>query len=471
MRVVIGSILHESNTFSPIPTDLGGFRPRYGDALFEAPAAALRGIIDRLQAAGAELIPTLSAHALPGGVVVRSAYERMKAALLEGIGGAGTVDGVCLWLHGAMVVQGLGDGESDLLRSVRAAVGPGVPVIVALDMHGNITAGAVEAADGMVGYRTAPHVDVLETGERAAELLLRTLQEGARPRMGFAKLPILMPGEMAQTTYEPMLTLMRLLAETDARPGVLSSSLFKAHSWQDVYDQGSSVVVVSDGDTALAQREANRLAEIFWARRGDFNFGMEAYLMDEAIAVALAAPEKPVLLSDSGDNVTAGGMTDIPLIVERLLAQGARDAAVAAICDPAAVAACAAAGEGGRVAISIGGKLDTQHGQPLAVEGQVQRLGDVDVGPTAVLRVEGVDVVLTSERVAVTSPESLLRLGVNLFETKIVVVKLGYVPAGIAPRCILMISPGCTNCDLTQLAYTEVRRPIYPLDPDMFWVP
>ena len=471
MRIIIGSLMHESNTFCPIPTDLAAFRPRYGADLFQEPTLALKGIIARLQAQGAELVPTLSAHALPGGVVVRGAYEQMREAMLERIRSAGAIDGVCLALHGAMYVEEIGDGESDLLEAVRAAVGPKVPIVAALDLHANLIARAVKAADAFVAYRTAPHVDIEETGQRAAKLLLKVLTEGAQPKMGFAKLPTLIPGEKAQTRFEPMATLMRMLEETDAQPGVLSSSITKAHCWQDVYDQGSGTVVVTDGDAELAQREANRLGEAFWERRAQFNFGMEAYPIDQAIEVALAAPEKPVLLSDSGDNVTAGGAGDIPLIVERLLAKGASDATVATICDAEAVRACRGAGLGQKVSLSIGGKLDTRHGRPLNVSGQVRLLADTEASSMAVLRVDGIDVVLSSRRVGMTGVRFFQQLDMSLLFKKIVVIKLGYVPAGIAPRCILMLSPGCTNCDLTQLEYTKVKRPIYPLDPDMSWMP
>ena len=411
-------------------------------------------------------------------MVTRKAYEAMRETLLGSVRAAGAIDGLCLSLHGSMQVadctspEEIGDAESDLLSKMRALVGPRVPIVVALDLHANVTAAMVEQADALVAYRTAPHVDSFDTGQRAAELLLWSLRENRRPTMAFTKLPFLLSGEQSETGAEPMACMIQLLRETDSQPAVLSSSFALGFPWADVYDNGVSAIVVTDGDRALAQREADRLAEAFWEQRAEFDFRVEAYPVDEAIEVALAASESTVFLSDSGDNPTAGGTTDIPLVVERLLARGASDAVVAAICDPAAVEACMAAGVGQRVTLSIGGKMDIRHGQPLEVVGRVRLLADAESGPMAVLGVEGVDVVLSSRRVAVTEPAFLRRLGIEPLERKIVVLKIGYLFApfqAIAPRSILILSPGCTNCDLTQLEYERVKRPIYPLDSDTSW--
>jgi microcystin degradation protein MlrC len=398
----------------------------------------------------------------------------MKETLLEDIRAAGAIDGVCLALHGSMQVEEIGDAESDLLRATRALVGSQVPIVAALDLHANVTAAMVEHADGLVAYRTAPHVDGFRTGQRAADLLLWSLREHRRPAMAFAKLPFLLSGEQSETGGEPMASMIQHLRDADSQSAVLSASFGLGFPWADVYDNGVSAVAVTDGDRALAQSEADRLARAFWERRMEFDFRVEAYPVDEAIEVALAAPESTVFLSDSGDNPTAGGTTDIPLVVERLLAKGAPDAVVAALCDSAAVESCMAVGVAQRVTLSIGGKMDIRHGQPLEVTGQVQRLADSEWGPMAVLRAEGVDIVLSSRRVGVTEPALLRQLGIEPLERRIVVLKIGYLFApfqAIAPRSILMLSPGCTNCDLTQLQYDQVNRPMYPLDSDASWEP
>jgi len=346
----------------------------------------------------------------------------------------------------------------------------------------------VPAADALVVYHTAPHVDGWETGERAAHILLRTLYGGVRPAMGFAKLPILLPGEMAQTSLEPMASMMRLVEATEARRGVLSASVAVAHIWADAPDQGIGVIVVTDGDAALAQGEADRLAAAFWERRGDFALSAEAWPVEQAVQVAMAAPEPTVFLSDSGDNVTAGGTSDVPAMLEKLLARGAANVLIAAMWDSEAVDACVAAGVGRQVGLSIGAKVDRGHGRPLPVTGVVRLLSDgsyydggkrtagnlVQRGSIAVLAINGIDVVLSRNRIAITELEQLRSLGLEPLDYRIVVLKVGYLFApfqAISPRSILALSPGATNCDVTQLGYRRVRRPVYPLDPDMSWTP
>jgi microcystin degradation protein MlrC len=387
-----------------------------------------------------------------------------------------------------MRAEGVDYCESDLLIGLRAVMGPRAPIVVALDMHADLVVTMVPAADALVVYHTAPHVDGWETGERAAAILLRILREGVCPAMGFAKLPMLLPGEMAQTSLEPMASIMRLVAATEARPGVLSASVAVAHIWADVPDQGIGVVVVTDGDAALAQAEADNLATAIWERRGDFSLSAEAWPVDKAIQVAMAAPESTVFLSDSGDNVTAGGTSDVPVMLEGLLACGAANVLVAAMWDSEAVDACMAAGVGQQVTLSIGGKVDRGHGPSLPVAGVVRLLSDgsyydrgsraaqnlVQRGPIAILAIDGIDVVLSRNRIAITELEQLRSLGLEPLSYRIVVLKVGYLFApfqAISPRSILALSPGATNCVVSQLGYRRVRRPVYPLDPDMSWTP
>ncbi|HUT18021.1 MAG TPA: M81 family metallopeptidase, partial [Anaerolineae bacterium] len=342
MRVLVGAIGHESNTFTPFLTTMDDFYVRHGPEILEGPLrrSALAGIVDTLRAHDIELVPTIAAGAMPGGVVERRAYETFKGAVLEH---AHDVDGVCLYLHGAMRAEGLDDCENDLLRDLRAQLGPEVPISIALDMHANIVGEMAENADAMVAYHTAPHTDAYETGEKAAWMLLQILEGGVRTQIGFAKIPFLLPGEMAQTALDPMASMMRLAAEVEAQPGVLSASLANGHCWADVPDIGVIAVVVTDGDAELAQREANRLASAFWEHRAAFGFSAEAYPVAGAVKAAMEAEQQPVYLSDSGDNPGAGGTTDVPVLLGELIARGASNVVVASIWDLAAVEACMAA--------------------------------------------------------------------------------------------------------------------------------
>jgi microcystin degradation protein MlrC len=485
VRVLVGAIGHESNTFTPFLTTMDDFYVRQGAEILEGSLrrSALAGIVDTLRAHDVELVPTIAAGAMPGGVVERSVYEAFKRAVLEQ---TYDVDGVCLYLHGAMRAEGLDYCENDLLRDLRAQLGPRVPVSIALDMHANIVREMAENVDAMVAYHTAPHTDAYETGGKAAWMLLQILEQGVRTRIGFAKVPFLLPGEMAQTALDPMASMMRLAAEIEAQPGVLSTSLANGHCWADVPDIGVAAVVVTDGDSALAQREANRLASAFWAQRAEFGFSAEAYSVAEAVRVAMAVEQQPVYLSDSGDNPGAGGTTDVPVLLAELIAQGAWNVVVASIWDLAAAEACMAAGVGRELTFPVGGKLDTQHGSPLEVTGTVRLLTDghryqggvrapwEGGGPVAVLNVHGIDVILSSTRLSFVDPAQLRALGLEPFDYRIVVLKRGYLTApfqAISERSILALTPGATNCDLRQMTFHRVQRPMYPLDLDATWSP
>lgn len=486
MRILVGAFGHESNTFTPFLTTADDFYVRRGVETLDATSLHRRGsfagIVDVLRRHGdVELVPSLTAWAMPGGVVERRAYEQFKAAILEAASG---VDGVCLALHGAMRAEGLDYCEDDLLRDLRARVGPGVPITIALDMHANLIRGTMDYIDALVAYKTAPHDDAFETGQKAAEMLMAILKEGVRPRIGFAKIPFLLPGEMAQTALDPMKSMMGLVAEIERIPGVLSASLMNGHCWADVPDIGVIAVVVSDGDAALAQAQAERLAAAFWARRADFAVSAEAYDLEEAVDVAMAATESTVFLSDSGDNPGAGGSTDVPALLAELVRRGAQSVLFAGMWDREAVEACLAAGVGAEITLEVGGKLDVRHGRPLRVTGVVrslfdgamwrggvrQAMGRTRPGPIAVLNVGGIDLVLTATRHSFEDPIQLRVLGLEPLDYRIVVLKRGYLTtefAQIAPRSILAFTPGCTNCRVERMEFRRVRRPIYPLDRDI----
>jgi microcystin degradation protein MlrC len=358
-------------------------------------------------------------------------------------------------------------------------------------MHANILRDMSQTVDAMVAYHTAPHVDAYETGCKAAQMLLQMLCDGVQTEIGFSKIPFLLPGEMAQTSLDPMKAMMAMVAEVEAQPGVLSASLTNGHCWADVPDIGVIAVVVTDvraaSSAGLAQREADRLAAAFWARREEFGVSAEAYPSEEAIDVALSASEPTVFLSDSGDNPGAGGTTDVPGLLQALLERGATGVLFASIWDREAVDACAAAGVGQKVSLSIGGKLDTQHGRPLPVRCIVRALHDgtpyrgglrlpvgrMRGGPLAVLNVNGIDVILSSTRLSFVDPRQLRALGLEPLAYRIVVLKRGYLTApmeAISPRSILALTPGATNCRVEQMVFRRVRRPIYPLDRGMAWM-
>jgi microcystin degradation protein MlrC len=473
LRIAIGGFKHETNTFSPFWTEADDFRFVRGEAVLEG------GLAEWGQAEGLDLYPTFGAWAYPGGLVRRETYLRLKEGLLAELRAALPLDGVYLDLHGAMEVEEIGDAEGDLAVAVRALVGPEVLISVSLDLHGNISPALVNSANILTAFRTAPHRDYEETQQRALSLLVKALREKLKPVSILLKPPLLLAGESAMTEVEPAKSLYARLAEIDQVPGLMNASLLIGCAWTDSLFTSTSVIVVAEHDRNLAQQEAARFAREVWARRHDFRFGAETAVVDEAIQRAITATERPVFISDSGDNVTAGAAGDIPLLAERLVALGAQEALVAGLADPEAVQQCAAAGEGAEIALSIGGKTDTVNGKPLVTSVHVERLSRSSeegsgVPTLALVRLGKVHLLLAVDRRPFVNRASIAVAGVDPMQQKIVVVKQGYLfpdLADHAPRVIMALSPGATDLRLEELPYQRLPRPIYPLDGDFAWEP
>jgi microcystin degradation protein MlrC len=471
-RIAIGGLGHETNTFSAIWTE-------YEDFLFARGDEILEGRLGQARYEGVELLPTFVAHALPGGLVTEGTYARLKRDLLHELEAALPLDGVYLDLHGAMHTEGVGSVEGDLASAVRARVGDDALISVSLDLHGNISPLLVDQVNILTALRTAPHRDPVETRQRALDLLVRALNEHLRPVSVLVKLPLLLAGESAMTDVEPAKSLYARLPEIAHIPGLLDASLLIGCAWTDGPFTAVSTIVVAESDRMLARRHAAAFAHEVWERRHDFHLGMETLETDEAIRRAMAAPERPVFITDSGDNVTAGAPGDLPLVLERLLALGAQDALVAGLADRSSVERCAGAGVGAEVALRIGGKLDATNARPLSVKGWVERLvadpqGQVREPEMAVVRVEGVRVILTAGRRFFTELAHFAAAGVDPTQQKIVVVKQGYLfpeLADTAPLAYMAMTPGATDLRLERLPYRHVPRPVFPIDADLDWRP
>ncbi len=468
MRIAVAGINHETNTFSPHVTGLDTFIIKRGEEVVEGE------LWDNFRRQGVEWLPAMTAVAPPQGLVTREAYQSIKAEILERLARSLPVDGIYLDLHGAMEVAELGDAESDLAQAVRDLAGPEIPIAGSLDLHGNIAPALVEAADVLTAFRTAPHLDVEETRRRAIELLLRGIRDRLKPASVIIKPPLLLPGEFAVTEVEPAKTLYGMVAEIAAMPGMLDASLLIGCAWTDSPFTSVSVIVVAENDRELARREAGRLAAAVWRERERFGPDTETASPDEAVAKALGATARPVVISDSGDNITAGAAGDNPLFVEKLLAADAPDALIAGLIDAEAVARCATAGLGAQLTLSIGGKLDRINGKPLEVTGTVRHLDPAAEPTLAVLRVEGVDIILTSDWYPFWSLNNFKRAGIDPSTRAIVVVKMGYVIGGLreaSARSIMALSPGFSDLRMEKLPFKRLSRPIFPLDRDFTWRP
>jgi microcystin degradation protein MlrC len=469
MRIAFGGIATESCTFSPWPTRLEDFVVSRGDEMFTQDRYPFFDTFP------ATFLPTLYARALPGGPVAGETYQQLKNELLERLRQLGAVDGFYLDLHGAMNVSGMDDAEADLATAIREIVGPDCFITASMDLHGNISQRYIEQIDILTAYRTAPHIDTVETRHKACTMLVRCLQENRRPQRAWLPVPVILPGERTSTEVEPAASLYAQLAEVDRVPGVLDASIFVGYVWADEPRSGAAIVVTGF-EREVIESVAIRLAQAYWEARRGFTFGVPAGGIDQCIEWALAAPEPSIFISDSGDNPTAGGVGDVPFCLERLLAWKVPSAVVASIPDPAAVRACQQAGLGGVVSVSVGGKLDPVHGRPLPVTGTVLHLAKADPvgGDIAVIQVDNVKVIVTERRKPFHYIADFEKLGLDPLAHKIVVVKIGYLVPDLkraAPRALLALSPGAVDQAIERLPFKRVRRPIYPLDPDMAWQP
>lgn len=476
LRMAIAGIHIESSTFSPLFSKSRDFPATRGEAMMDR-----YPFLTKSEFTAVTPVPLVHFRALPGGRVVREDYESMKREIVERLEDAGEIDAFYFDIHGAMAVDGLEDAEADLLATIRAVTGSDLPVTCSQDLHGNVSDDLIDMVDLITTYRTAPHVDWMETRERAVRLLLRWWRDPQpvfRARVG---IPVLVSGEMSSTEGEPGRSLYSPLLEESDQNGVWDASLWVGYAWADQARSMASAVVT--GTDAVAVRStAERIAARYWNARRDFGFIAPAGPADWCVDEALRSGETAVFLSDAGDNPTAGAAGDVPSTLAALTrnpafsGSGGATAVFASMPSPSAVAACASAGVGNEVTVRVGGVLDPVHGEPLDLTGIVNtvRDGDPVAGRQAVLRCGGVRVVLTENRKPFHKRGDFLFLGLDPLEHHVTVVKIGYLEPelkAMARRHYLVLSPGAVQPLLTAIDYRHLVRPMFPLDDGFEWSP
>ena len=481
-RIAIGGFLHETNTFGPSKASFAdfdggsGYGPiREGAAIFEHLSgvnAAIAGAIQTGRALGWELVPTLWCAASPSAHVTRDAFERIAGRLIEQIAGAGPLDGVFLDLHGAMVCEHLDDGEGELLRRLRARIGPQVPVVVALDLHANVTPLMVAQADLLESYRTYPHIDMTETGARATRVLAQMLASGTRPAKTFLQAPYLSAIAWQSTWGEPAGKLYRRLEELV--PAVSALSFNMGFPAADFADCGMSVLAYAP-DAASADAAARAMMDAVLAAEPAFNGRVYDAAEGVAEAQRLArGASRPVVLSDTQDNPGAGANSDTTGMLRALLAAGA-SAALGNLFDPAAARAAHQAGLGARMRLALGGKSGVPGDAPLEAEFLVERLSDgvfvapgpfyggrrMQMGPSACLRLDDIRIIVTSAKAQMADRAMFSSLGVSPEREKILVVKSSnhfradFTP--IAEAILVCRAPGPMAVDPATLPWRRLR--------------
>ena len=487
MRLLLAMMKHETNTFSPVPTDLDRFLA-WGGYVGDEARRAYRGTgmpfgayLDLADAAGHEVVTPIAAEAMPSGPVEDAAYRYMTELILDAVRGG--VDAAMLDLHGAMVAESTDDGEGTLLARMRA-IAPDLPIAVTCDLHANLTRAMVENCTCLIGYKTYPHCDMYEVGEQIGRVLLGSLSGQAAPVMTWGRPPVLAQTLRMGHDDEPMRSLLALAREAERDPGILAASVFGGFPLADIHDAGSSVCVVADADPELAARWRDRLVDEIWNARGDFVYQGEP--LRQALERARELEEGPVLLLDHADNVGSGGTQDVMTVIEAVLGAGLEDVAVAAVCDPDAVRTMQAAGIGAEVQLLLGGRTDMPSiglaGKPLAVTGRVKALTDgqwtvrgpmytgvrVSMGHTAVLDTGRVEIVITSLHHEPWDTGVFTSVGIQpQFKRYLLLKSRIHYRAGfgdLGTRTITCDGEGVTTSDNRLLDFRKVRRPIFPLD-------
>ena len=493
--IAIGGMQHETNTFAPSPADYAAFESgggwptiQRGESLFEAVAGAnipVQGAIDALRARGHSLVPLTWAAASPSAQVTEDAFERIVGALIARLRAAGRVDGVYLDLHGAMVCAHVDDGEGEILRRVREAVGPGVPVVASLDLHANVTRLMVAQSDALSIYRTYPHVDMAETGGRAAALLDAMLAKGRRPAKAFRQFDYL-TGIPSQCTFiEPCQGLYARIADIERRHRA-SVDFAPGFPMADFAECGMSVVAYAD-DAASAQAALAEIGDAVAAAEPDF--ALTLLDPDEAVRRAMrdGAPGAPVVLADTQDNPGAGGNGDTVGLLAAMIRQRAPEAVLGLLIDPASAARAHEAGQGATLEFALGATSGVAGHVPLAGRFLVERLGDgrftctgpmfrgfrMQLGAMALLREEksGVRVVLASVKCQAADQEMFRHVGIEPIRQRVVALKSSvhfradFQP--IAREVLVVRSPGPALADPVEFAWKRLRRGIRmrPLGP------
>jgi len=486
-RVALGAIFTECNHLGGVAIDLGWFE-RYelvrGDAILAIDNSVVGGMLRVLREAAVEIVPLLWASTCPGGPLTAECYTQLKNELLDRLRQALPVDGVLLPLHGAAAAEGIGDLEGDLISAVRAIVGPDIPIVATLDLHAHVSAAMVRDADALVAWETYPHADSYSTGQRGARLLVDTLAGCCRPTMAAAKVPVITGAIHGSTEgNDPFARLMRQAKAHEGQHGVLSTSVILVQPFLDVAEMGSGAIVITNNDLDGAVNLARELAEAYWAMR--FELEPQSWKPDEAIAAGIAIAGGPVILVEAADCCGGGAAGDSIATLVALLRTDRQERVFVPVVDPAAAIACHQAGMGAQVTCLLGHQLDRRWGQPITVAGTVVTLSagrfryeggiydgvEGNMGPTAVLAIGGIRVLITTYGTYDWRDEQYRAVGLDPATAKFIVAKnpMNYRLAygALAKALYILDTPGPTPPTIRHAHFTQLQRPYFPLDEEI----
>lgn len=487
-RVLTARIMHETNTFSRVKTDMAAFRANGFFLGNEIPGAyrgtrsAMGGSLEAAEKFDWTLIHPISASANPSGVVTRAAFDELCDTLIAAARAQGPIDGALLHFHGAMVAEDHEDAEGEMLARLRGAIGAAAPVIVTLDLHANVTHAMTEHASALIAFRTYPHIDQYERAWQGAELLERAMAGEIKPRTVIARRPMIYGFNHGRTQQGPMVEALARADKIEKSGAALVVSICAGFTRANIHDVGPSVTVTGDGDDPRLQAIAEGLMDFAWETR-DYD---SATLLPVADVVALAQQgkpgDKPLVVADYTDNPGGGGYGDATAFLKGLVEANVQSVAFLAICDPEAVRTALKNGLG-KQTLTIGGKIDPSlGGGPLTLDGEITCLtngrmiawgpmgGGVkrDYGPSAVFRVGGIDIVLITNNGQANDLAQFTSLGIDPSRYQTVAVKsMHHFRAAFEPiaRQVVLVDTGALCSEVyTPELFSKARRPIYPLD-------
>ncbi|MFC5449924.1 M81 family metallopeptidase [Paenibacillus aestuarii] len=489
MRIAIGQVAHETNTFSVVKTSKDMFELwewAQGDTLLANHRGVrdfLGGMIHQAEQMGIEVLPVFSTIAYPSGMITKETYEDIKQTLLSAIQQEGPIDAVCLALHGAGVAEGAVDLEGELLKAVRNLVGPLIPIVVTLDLHGNLTDTMVEHADAMLGVHLYPHVDCYERGLEAVELIHQIVTGQVKPVMHLTKLPLILP--TSTTNQSPAKDINERCWTWEQEENVIDCAFFHGFPYTDTPDVSASILTITNDNPELAKLISEDVAIYLWEKREEFTPTIIS--PEEGIQLALQTECRPIVINESSDNPGGGTPGDGTYLLKAMLDAKLNHACFGSIFDPEVVEIACEVGVGANIQVQIGGKTDTLHGDSLPVDAYVKAITDgtfvastpmgqggvVNLGKSVRLQVDGVDIIVCSVKAQTLDEQIFLLHGIDVNQYKIVALKssqhfrASFEP--IAKRIITVNSPGLSSQILTSFPYEQISQPIYPLHPSAKW--
>lgn len=487
VRLFTACLGTETNSFSPIPTGMGLFgrtmlvrNGEHGEriSLFGLPLRVWR---ERAEKNGWSVAEGLAAFAVPAGNTTRATHEALRDEILADLKAAMPVDLVLLNLHGAMIADGYPDAEGDLMTRVRELVGPDIPVLAELDLHGHLTQAKFDAVDAMVFFKEYPHIDAVERAHEVFDLAERMLNDGLKPTMAMHDCRML---GIFPTTREPMISFVQRMHELEKQAGILSVSLIHGFPWGDTPEVGTRVLVVTDNDQTLAAKTARELGRWVWDNRNELLAPFVS--LESAINTVNAAgpSEQPFVLADTADNTGIGAAGDSTWVLQYLINQKAGGFAISPMWDPTAVQLAFDAGIGANLPMRLGGKLGPASGAPIDTQVTIMGLvrdatqpfggSTAPLGDMAWLRIaqdasddtQAIDVIVNTARVQAFAPSCFSAVGLDPTRPKALVVKstqhffAGFGP--IAREVIYMATPGSGSMDFAALSHTLVTAKLWP---------